>query len=149
MPAPANESSRHRELKRAEEIHHQGYATAERQLRTLQRCLHAGTKFDKIAGWQLIDLHHPVVEPNLVRRSEFPEGWELLVRENNRLNLEAAPRRIETSPERRGELVAAMARQATHRTLRDLDVSLWDDGDTEDESSDPPLRHWQKPCSPP
>ncbi len=120
---------------RAEEIHHQGYATAERQLRTLQRRLHAGTKFDKISGWQLIDLHYLVVEPNIVCRSEIPEAWGLLVRENNRLKLEAAPRRIDVPPERRGELVEAMARQATQRTLRDLDVSLWDEDDAKNESS--------------
>ncbi len=120
----------------AEKIGHAGYARTERQLRSLQRHLHAGTKFDKVLGWNLIDLHYLVVEKDILRGSEIPEGWGLLVRENDQLTLQAAPRRCGPEPKLRQELLAAMARQGTHRTLREMNVPSWNNPVEPDESTD-------------
>jgi hypothetical protein len=61
------------------------------QLRTAARQLHEQTKFEKLREWQSANLHYIVAEEGLVRNHELPDGWGLLVRCGELLELRVKP----------------------------------------------------------
>ena len=61
------------------------------QLRTAARQLHDQTKFEKLRQWQSANLHYLVIEDGLVNRHELPDGWGLLVRQGDALELQVKP----------------------------------------------------------
>lgn len=96
------------------------HATHERlqaEYRAAQRQLHEGTKFAKLARWRAASLLYLVTEEGICRHHEAPDGWGLLVRCGDRLELAIQPCRHDTTPEERVALIERMAavaaRQAT------------------------------------
>ena len=53
--------------------------------------LYAQTKFEKLRHWQAANLHYAVTEPGVLRVHELPDGWGLLVRAGEALELAAEP----------------------------------------------------------
>jgi hypothetical protein len=133
----------------AARIDHKGYAQTEKRLRTLQRQLHAGTKFEKILGWNLFDLHYLVMDPGLAQPSELPAGWGLLVARRDALDLEVPPERCHPDDSMRLELLTAMARQNSRQALSDLDLTVDWDGLRGTAGANPPLESFTAGQEPP
>ena len=85
------------------------------EYRTAQRKLHEGTKFAKLARWRAASLLYLVTEEGICRHHEVPDGWGLLVRCGNRLELAVQPCRHDTTPEERVALVERIAAVAAKR----------------------------------
>ncbi len=79
------------------------------ELRAAQHKLHEGTKFAKLARWRAASLLYLVVEPGIIEPQEVPEGWGLLVRGDQGLELVAKPCLQATTAEERVALVERIA----------------------------------------
>ncbi len=98
-------------------LKHETHERLQAEYRAAQRKLHEGTKFAKLARWRAASLLYLVTEEDICRQHEVPDGWGLLVRCDDRLELRVQPCRHDTKPEERVALVeriaAVAARQAT------------------------------------
>jgi hypothetical protein len=98
-------------------LKHETHERLQAEYRAAQRKLHEGTKFAKLARWRAANLLYLVTEEGICRQHEVPDGWGLLVRSRDRLELTVQPCRHDTTPEERVALVeriaAVAARQAT------------------------------------
>jgi len=90
-------------------LHHETHAALTIELRVAQRKLQEGTKFAKLARWRAASLLYVVAEPDLFEPWEIPEGWGLLVRRGEALELVARPCLQETTPAERVALVERIA----------------------------------------
>jgi hypothetical protein len=79
------------------------------ELRTAQRQLQEGTKFAKLGRWRAASLLYLVVEEEIMDASETPEGWGMLVRRGESLELVVRPCLNETTPEERVALLERIA----------------------------------------
>lgn len=76
---------------RLREYDHSGYKRLLRQIRISQRGVFDGTKFDRLLGYRVANLHYLVTENNLIEPHELPVGWGLLVRRDDGLLLISKP----------------------------------------------------------
>lgn len=96
-------------------LKHETHERLQAEYRTAQRRLHEGTKFAKLARWRAASLLYLVTEEGICRHHEVPDGWGLLVRCGDRLELAVQPCRHDTTPEERVALVERIAAVATKR----------------------------------
>jgi hypothetical protein len=61
------------------------------QIASARGQLYAQTKFEKLWRWRAVNLHYAVTEPGVLRAHELPDGWGLLVRIGDTLELAAKP----------------------------------------------------------
>lgn len=76
---------------RLREHTHTGYQKLLREIRLAKRGVLAGTKFDRLLGYRLANLHYLVAEESLIESHELPANWGLLVRRDDRLELVMKP----------------------------------------------------------
>jgi hypothetical protein len=76
---------------RLREHDHAGYKRLIREIRIAKRGVLDGTKFDRLLGYRVANLHYLVAEEKLIETHELPEGWGLLVRREHGLELVAKP----------------------------------------------------------
>ena len=76
---------------RLREYRHEGYRKLVKQIATTKSGIIDGTKFDRLFGYRLANLHYLVVEGELVEPHEIPTGWGLLVRRGDELELASKP----------------------------------------------------------
>lgn len=99
-------------------LRHETHERLQAEFRTAQRKLHEGTKFAKLARWRAASLLYLVVEEGVVRLHEVPDGWGLLVRQGDGLELLVKPCLNDTTPEERVAVVERIAAVAGVRERR-------------------------------
>ena len=72
-------------------IRHRGYARVTRELLALQRQLRDGRKFEKLARYACANLFFLVSPNELLRETQTPLGWGLLVEEGGSLTMRRKP----------------------------------------------------------
>jgi len=100
----------------ADKLGHEGYAGVVRELDKLQHRLYGKTKFDRIMSRQCADLHYLVICSGIIEPYEVPQGWGLLVWEDESetdLKLVVQPTLGQTSEACRIEMLLGIARTAT------------------------------------
>lgn len=101
-------------------VRHDTHDRLTKKLRIAQNKLLEGTKFSKLARWRCASLLYLVSEDGLVEPHEVPDGWGLLVREGDVLQLKIAPCLHETSTEHRIHIVERIAAAATRGSVKGL-----------------------------
>lgn len=96
-------------------LRHETHERLQAEYRAAQRKLHGGTKFAKLARWRAASLLYVVAEEGVVRLHEVPDGWGLLVRRGEGLELLLKPCLNETTPEERVAVVERIAAVAGRR----------------------------------
>jgi len=76
---------------RLREYNHSGYKKLVRQIRISKRGVLDCTKFDRLMGYKIANLHYLVAEDKLIEPHELPVGWGLLVRRDEKLELIEKP----------------------------------------------------------
>jgi hypothetical protein len=76
---------------RLREHNHAGYKKLLREMRIAKRSVFDGTKFDRLFGYRVANLHYLVAEENLIEFHEIPMGWGLLIRRDDGLELVTKP----------------------------------------------------------
>jgi len=90
-------------------LRHETHARLEAELRTAERKLHDGTKFARLARWRAASLLYLVAEEGLFDPAEVPDGWGLLVRRGDTLELATKPALRSTTPAERVALLERIA----------------------------------------
>jgi hypothetical protein len=101
-------------------LRHETHDRLQADYRAAQRKLHEGTKFAKLARWRAASLLYLVTEPGLFAPFELPDGWGLLERRGETLELVVKPCLNETTAEERVAFVERIAAVAGRRERRDL-----------------------------
>jgi hypothetical protein len=70
---------------------HAGYQKLLREIRIAKRGVLDGTKFDRLLSYKVANLHYLVAEEKLIETHELPNGWGLLLRRGERLELLVKP----------------------------------------------------------
>lgn len=96
-------------------LRHETHENLTIELRIAQRKLQEGTKFAKLGRWRAASLLYVVAEDGLFEAHEIPEGWGLLVRRGETLELTVKPCLHDTTPAERVALVERIAARATVR----------------------------------
>ena len=99
-------------------LRHDTHDRLEGELRLAQRKLHECTKFAKLGRWRAASLLYLVCEGGLVEPHELPDGWGLLVRRGESLEVVVKPCLRETTPAERVALVERIAAVAAARERR-------------------------------
>jgi hypothetical protein len=76
---------------RLREYSHSGYKKLLRQIRISKRGVLDCTKFDRLIGYKIANLHYLVAEDKLIEPHELPVGWGLLVRREDCLESVSKP----------------------------------------------------------
>ncbi len=96
-------------------LKHETHEQLTTELRIAERKLQEGTKFAKLGRWRAASLLYLVAEEGLFTTHEVPEGWGLLVRRGETLELVSKPCLRDTTPAERVALVERIAaRVSTH-----------------------------------
>jgi len=90
-------------------LRHDTHDNLEAELRIAQRKLYECTKFAKLGRWRAASLLYLVTEEGLVNSSEVPDGWGLLVRRGEALELAVKPCLRDTTAEERVALIERIA----------------------------------------
>jgi hypothetical protein len=90
-------------------VRHETHERLQTEYRIAQRKLHEGTKFAKLARWRAASLLYVVAEEGVVRLHEVPDGWGLLLRRDQGLELMLKPILNETTAEERVAVVERIA----------------------------------------
>jgi hypothetical protein len=96
-------------------VRHETHERLQTEYRIAQRKLHEGTKFAKLARWRAASLLYVVADEGVVRLHEVPDGWGLLVRRDETLELMLKPCLNDTTPEERVAIVERIAAVAGAR----------------------------------
>jgi len=94
-------------------LRHETHDRLAAELRIEQRKLREGTKFARMMRWRSASLLYLVTEPGVCRPHEVPEGWGLLVRAEETLELVVRPCLNPTTTEERVALVERIAATVT------------------------------------
>jgi len=97
------------------------------QLRAAARQLYEHTKFEKLCRWKAANLHYVVTEPRLLRPHELPDGWGLLVRNGETLDLVVKPVWHEVPDSARLLFLQQIARAATAAVHREFGINRPDE----------------------
>ena len=96
-------------------LRHRTHERLEREFTQRQRKLHEGTKFAKLARWRAASLLYLVAEEGLCAPHELPDGWGLLVRRGQELEVAVKPCLRDTTPAERVALLERIAAVAATR----------------------------------
>ncbi|SUS03686.1 conserved hypothetical protein [uncultured Defluviicoccus sp.] len=96
-------------------LRHETHDRLTAELRAAQRKLHEGTKFAKLVRWRAASLLYLVVEEGIFQPFELPEGWGLLARRGDQLELARKPCLNATTPAERVALLERIAAVGTQR----------------------------------
>lgn len=94
-------------------IRHDGLRAVRREEALLQSKLYGGTKLARLWRYRSADRLYLVVEPGVLDAHEVPEGWGLLVRAGEMLELVRTPARLEATVGARLALLQAVALAAS------------------------------------
>lgn len=103
-------------------IEHRGYRRVVRELAALQNQLRDGRKFETISRYACANLFYLVAPNKLVRESETPLGWGLLLAEEGALILRRKPLWHESSESARLRILQRIAAAGTRQLNRHLGV---------------------------
>lgn len=106
-------------------VRHHTHTRLTAKLRSAQNKLLEGTKFAKLARWRCASLMYLVCEDEIIRANEVPDGWGLLVRDGDKLNLRVKPCLNETTPEQRTQFLERIAFATTREATRRLGLPVW------------------------
>jgi hypothetical protein len=104
-------------------IGHRGYARVLRELHSLQNRLYDCTKFEKLVRYRCANLFFLVLPELLLRDSEIPVGWGVLVESNGALDLKRKATWHETTAENRARLLHQIGAAGTRALNRQLDIA--------------------------
>jgi hypothetical protein len=90
-------------------LKHDTHQRLETELRTAQHKLQEGTKFAKLGRWRSASLLYLVAEEGVLDLPDVPDGWGMLVRRGDTLELVIRPCLNRTTPEERVALVERIA----------------------------------------
>lgn len=93
-------------------LEHRTHRRVLEDIERLQRRVLRGTKFSRMFRYRSADVLYLVVEDDIFAEAEIPAGWGLLVRVGEQLQVRRAPVPLETVPEQRAALWAAIAAKA-------------------------------------
>ena len=93
-------------------LRHETHESLTAELRVAERKLQEGTKFAKLGRWRAASLLYVVAEAGLFEPHELPEGWGLLVRCGETLELVSKPCLRDTTAAERVALVERIAARA-------------------------------------
>jgi hypothetical protein len=96
-------------------LRHRTHDKLEREFACQQRKLHEGTKFAKLGRWRAASLLYLVTEEALLAPHELPDGWGLLVRRGESLEVVIKPCLRATNPAERVALLERIAAVAAAR----------------------------------
>jgi hypothetical protein len=96
-------------------LRHETHERLQAEFQTAQRKLHEGTKFARLARWRAASLLYLVTEEGLCAPHEVPDGWGLLVRRGDALELVIRPCRRDTTPAERVAVIERIAAVAAAR----------------------------------
>lgn len=68
-------------------LEHRGYIRLLREIARWQRRRFGSAKFDRLVRYRCANLNYLVLEPDLLTPPEWPVGWGILIREDDRLVL--------------------------------------------------------------
>jgi hypothetical protein len=105
-------------------IGHRTYRRVIRELTTLQNRLYGGTKFERLLRYRCANLFFLVLPNELVRESELPFSWGVLVESKNNLTLLRKPVWHETTPESRVRFLHRIAMAGTRSLNREFEISF-------------------------
>ena len=105
-------------------LRHDTHAALETELRVAQRKLYECTKFAKLGRWRAASLLYIVAEDGLFSSFEHPDGWGLLVRRGDALELTIKPCLRETTVDERVALVERIAAAVAGRERKSFGVVL-------------------------
>lgn len=106
-------------------VKHETHRKLTSQLRTAQTRLLEGTKFARLARWRCASLLYLVADDEIVCAHEVPDGWGLLVREGDALELRVKPCLNETRVEDRIGFLERIAAAAARESSRGLGLPTW------------------------
>ncbi|HEY1771401.1 MAG TPA: hypothetical protein VGG02_14210 [Chthoniobacterales bacterium] len=104
-------------------LEHRGYARVTRELIALQRRLGEGRKFEKLARYACANLCFLVLPNELVRESETPLGWGLLVENSGAFELRRKPVWRESPEATRLHVLQKIAAAGTRAFNRQLGLA--------------------------
>jgi hypothetical protein len=104
-------------------IEHRGYRRVTRELAALQAQLRDGRKFEKLSRYACANLFFLVVPNELLRESEVPSGWGLLVERASALCLQRKPVWHESPEAARLRILQKIAAAGTRQTNRRLNLA--------------------------
>lgn len=90
-------------------LRHDTHDRLQAELRVAQRKLHEGTKFARLGRWRAASLLYVVAEEGVVEPHEVPDGWGLLVRRGEALEMVLRPCLHPTTPVERVALLERIA----------------------------------------
>lgn len=90
-------------------LRHDTHNRLETEFRIAQRKLLDGTKFAKLGRWRAASLLYVVAEEGILAPHEIPDGWGLLLRRGDNLELVIRPCLNPTTPEERVALLERIA----------------------------------------
>ena len=102
------------------DLRHEGYHAVMAEIARLKTRRYARTKFTKLARWCVAHACYLVVEPEICTASEVPEGWGLLVRAGETLELSRRPAQFACRDP--WGAVAVLARAGQRRLVRDWNL---------------------------
>ena len=120
-------------------IEHRGYARVTRELAALQRQLHNGRKFEKLARYACANLFFLVLPNELLREPEAPLGWGLLVEREGALALQRKPVWHDSSDAARLRVLQKIAAAGTRMLNRQLmltPITPWSRSPDKDPAAD-------------
>lgn len=68
------------------DLRHVGYRRTLKEIRTLEKRLYGGTKFERMLRWRVANVFYLVIPRSLVRTAHAPQGWGILVAEDEALD---------------------------------------------------------------
>ncbi|MEP6698278.1 MAG: hypothetical protein ABJB09_00965 [Verrucomicrobiota bacterium] len=104
-------------------IGHQNYRRVLREFTALQNRLHGGRKFECLVRYRSANLFFLVLPNELLRETEVPAGWGVLIESNGTLTLTRKPLWHDNAAEKRLRFLQRIARAGTRQINRALEIT--------------------------
>ena len=96
---------------------HDTIGRVRREAESLSRRVYGGTKFDRMVRYRCADFCYLVMTEGLSAGFAPPQGWGILVVEEDRLRLDRRPVRLDADPAQRLALLASIAQKGSMRMV--------------------------------